>query len=107
MAWVGQLGSGSHGAAQEHDVLLSVSEEGEIAFWVPENGLTSTTSTGAGNGISKGLSGKHSQQMQQAAWKCTGKVRTGRKGLAIARCSSVKKSVLGLYRFVMKWGARY
>lgn len=88
-------------------MLLSVSEEGELAFWVPENGLTSTTSTGAGNGISKGLSGKHSQQMQQAAWKCTGKVRTGRKGLAIARCSSVKKSVLGLYRFVMKWGARY
>ncbi|KAI0361166.1 WD repeat-containing protein [Trametes cingulata] len=68
MAWVGQYGSGTRGVAQVHDVLLSVSEQGELAFWVPEG--------------------------QTVAWKCTGVVRTGRKGLSMARCSSAKKSVL-------------
>ncbi|KAH9897985.1 WD repeat-containing protein [Cubamyces lactineus] len=74
MAWVGQYGSGTRGIAQAHDVLLSVSEEGELAFWTLEDGLQDHQ----GNGV----------------WKCTGKVRTGRKGLTMARCSSAKKSVL-------------
>lgn len=53
----------------EHDVLLSVSEGGELAFWVPEtNGKT--------------------------GWRCTGKVRTGRTGFRKVRCSSAKKTVL-------------
>ncbi|EIW64094.1 WD repeat-containing protein [Trametes versicolor FP-101664 SS1] len=69
MAWVGQFGTGTRGAAQAHDVLLSVSEDGELAFWVPEGGLGDP-------------------------WKCTGIVRTGCKGLSMARCSSAKKSVL-------------
>ncbi|KAI0271408.1 WD repeat-containing protein [Gloeopeniophorella convolvens] len=52
----------------EHDVLLSVSEEGELAFWVPdENG--------------KG-------------WRRTGRVRTGKTNISMARCSSAKKTVL-------------
>ena len=53
----------------EHDVLLSVSEDGELAFWVPEtNGKT--------------------------GWRCTGKVRTGRTGFRKVRCSSAKKTAL-------------
>ena len=54
----------------EHDVLLSVSEDGQLAFWIPdENG--------------------------KVEWRCTGKVTTGRTGLRMARCSSAKKSALG------------
>ncbi|KAF5323620.1 hypothetical protein D9611_005764 [Ephemerocybe angulata] len=53
----------------EHDVLLSVSEDGELAFWAPE----------PSNG---------------APWKCTGKVRTGRSGFKKAKCSSMKKTAL-------------
>ncbi|KAF8807734.1 WD repeat-containing protein [Phlegmacium glaucopus] len=53
----------------EHDVLLSVSEGGELAFWVPEtNGKT--------------------------GWRCTGKVRTARTGFRKVRCSSAKKTAL-------------
>ena len=53
----------------EHDVLLSVSEDGELAFWVPEtNGKT--------------------------GWRCTGKVRTCRTGFRKVRCSSAKKTAL-------------
>lgn len=54
-----------------HDVLLSISENGEISFWVPE--------ANAGNG-----------------WRCTGKVRTGRTGFRKVRCSSAKKTVLSM-----------
>ena len=106
MAWVGQIGLGTRGASQEHDVLLSVSDDGELAFWVPgddssvqvkaPNGHSATTLNGAGS----------------SAWTCTGKVRTGRKGLTIARCSSAKKSVLGrcawsyhVLEYLLKGGA--
>lgn len=54
----------------QHDVLLSVSEEGELAFWAPD----------VGNGH---------------AWRCTGQVKTGRKGFKKAKCSSMKKTALG------------
>jgi hypothetical protein len=57
----------------EHDVLLSVSQEGELAFWALE------TSNGQ-------------------AWKCTGKVRTNRSGFKKAKCSSMKKTALGMFR---------
>ena len=53
----------------EHDVLLSVSEDGELAFWVPET-----------NG--------------KIGWRCTGKVRTYRTGFRKVRCSSAKKTAL-------------
>ena len=69
MAWTGPYLSGKKG--MDHDVLLSVTAEGELAFWVPND-----ASEGQG-------------------WKCTGKVRTGRTGLRKARCSSAKKSALG------------
>jgi len=52
-----------------HDVLLSISEQGEIAFWLPD--------PAAENG-----------------WKCTRKVRTARSGFRKVRCSSAKKTAL-------------
>jgi hypothetical protein len=58
----------------QHDTLLSVSDAGELAFWIPEDG----TSTGSG-------------------WRCTGKVRTGRAGIKMASCSSAKKTALREY----------
>lgn len=64
MAW------GLDRAWNEHDVLLSVSGDGELAFWVPET-------------------------ISESGWRCTGKVRTGRTGIKKARCSSAKKTALG------------
>ncbi|KAG2154690.1 RAVE protein 1 C terminal-domain-containing protein [Suillus clintonianus] len=54
---------------EEHDTLLSISDDGELSFWIAEEGTSS-------------------------GWRCTGKVKTGRKNFALARCSSAKKSVL-------------
>ncbi|KIY45758.1 hypothetical protein FISHEDRAFT_66809 [Fistulina hepatica ATCC 64428] len=53
----------------EHDVLLSVSTSGTLAFWVPEAATTH-------------------------GWRCTGTVRTGRTGIIKTRCSSAKKTAL-------------
>ncbi|KIM47847.1 hypothetical protein M413DRAFT_417307 [Hebeloma cylindrosporum] len=63
MAW------GSPRNWAERDVLLSISEGGEITFWVPE--------ANAGKG-----------------WRCTRIVRTGRSGFRKVRCSSAKKTAL-------------
>ncbi|KAJ7783622.1 RAVE protein 1 C terminal-domain-containing protein [Mycena maculata] len=52
-----------------HDVLLSVSALGELAFWVPDKSAPSE-------------------------WRCTGAVRTHRAGISRARCSSAKKTAL-------------
>ena len=52
----------------ERDVLLSVGSDGELMFWIPEG--------------------------KRVGWRCTGKVRTGRTNLRMARCSSAKKTVL-------------
>ncbi|TFY65144.1 hypothetical protein EVJ58_g2168 [Rhodofomes roseus] len=100
MAWSGTRGEATAMSADAHDTLLSVSEDGELAFWVPENGLLDL------------LSGEHKQMngvkangtkpngtvahgdTQSSGWRCTGRVRTGRKGLSRAACSSAKKSVL-------------
>lgn len=54
----------------EHDTLLSISDDGELSFWIPEEETPS-------------------------GWRCTGKVKTGRRNFALASCSSAKKSVLG------------
>ncbi|THH13364.1 hypothetical protein EW146_g6843 [Bondarzewia mesenterica] len=64
MAW-----SGGEVTANSHDVLLSVAEDGELTFWVPD-------------------------ESPQGGWKSTGRVCTGRVGIAVARCSSAKKSAL-------------
>ena len=73
MAWSG--GGSGGGGGERDDVLLSVSEEGELAFWALDEGAV-----GAGVG----------------PWRCTEKVRTGRKGFKTVRCSSAKKSALGM-----------
>jgi len=63
MAW------GSPRNWAECDVLLSISEGGEITFWVP---------------------GSHADN----GWRCTRVVRTGRSGFRKVRCSSAKKTAL-------------
>ncbi|KAI6162072.1 RAVE protein 1 C terminal-domain-containing protein [Pisolithus thermaeus] len=62
MAWSGTTIS-------DYDHLLSISDDGELRFWILEHGKSS-------------------------GWRCTGKVRTGRTKFTNARCSSAKKSVL-------------
>jgi hypothetical protein len=64
MGWISSRGP----TAMERDVLLSVGIDGELMFWVPEG--------------------------KRVGWRCTGKVRTGRTNLRMARCSSAKKTVL-------------
>ncbi|KAG9314237.1 RAVE protein 1 C terminal-domain-containing protein [Chiua virens] len=54
---------------EEHDTLLSVSDDGDLCFWTLE-------------------------QDKDPAWRCTGRVRTGRSCFKMASCSSAKKSVL-------------
>ncbi|KAJ7042393.1 RAVE protein 1 C terminal-domain-containing protein [Mycena alexandri] len=63
MAW------GRRGHWTTHDVLLSVSELGELAFWVPD-------------------------ESSPPEWRCTGSVKTHRAGISKARCSSAKKTAL-------------
>lgn len=56
---------------QRHDVLLSISEDGDLAFWAFDN------------------------DDRHCEWVCSGLVRTGRSGYRLARCSSAKKTALG------------
>ena len=79
------------------DALLSVNQDGELVFWAPEDQLSPSSSrpdsrSKAREEIDSTL------KPSQSFWKRTGTVRTGRKGLRIAACSSTKKSVLGTYR---------
>ncbi|KAG8835972.1 regulator of (H+)-ATPase in vacuolar membrane [Serendipita sp. 399] len=53
------------------ELLLSVSEEGDLEFWAPEG---------------------------RTSWKRTGHVATGKKNIIKARCSSAKKTVLVVRR---------
>jgi hypothetical protein len=70
MAWSNSFGRPNSGpGTEQRDMLLSLSDSGELAFWAPVSDKTSD-------------------------WKCTGRVRTGRTGVRMARCSSAKKSVL-------------
>ena len=71
MAW------GSYAVSTQHDVLVSISNEGELAFWVPEPESPCT------------------QESERGKWRCTGSVHTSRKEIRMARCSSAKKTVLG------------
>lgn len=72
MAW------GSNVSSTQHDVLISISNEGELAFWIPEPESPSTP------------------ESERGKWRCTGSVHTGRKDIRMARCSSAKKTVLGM-----------
>ncbi len=66
MGWI----SSRDTAGMEHDVLLSVGRDGELMFWVP-----------GGNGI---------------GWHRSGRLRTSRTSIRLARCSSAKKTVLSV-----------
>lgn len=57
-----------------HDALVSISVDGTISFWASD--LSSD---------------KH-----DGNFRCTSSVRTGRRGIRMARCSSAQKTVLGL-----------
>lgn len=61
---------------RQHDALVSLSEEGELAFWIP-------------------LEGTDGVQDAKVGWSCTGTIRTQRKGISLARCSSAKKTAIG------------
>ncbi|KAJ3516450.1 hypothetical protein NLJ89_g1100 [Agrocybe chaxingu] len=63
MAW------GGTGTWANRDLILSISESGELAFWVHEGNM-------------------------ENGWRCSGKVRTGRSGFRKVRCSSAKKTAL-------------
>ncbi|THV05992.1 hypothetical protein K435DRAFT_834441 [Dendrothele bispora CBS 962.96] len=94
----------------KHDALLSVSEEGELAFWVPEEvkksqskkSTTTTTTTPIMLQLSApmkkkdvdGVIGNSSLNKSERGWICTGRVSTGRKGFTNVRCSSAKKTAL-------------
>lgn len=97
MAWSGTSGEASAFIAHSHDTLLSVSDDGELAFWVPENGLLDLLGGDVKtNGIHvNGALVNGDAQTPSNGWRCTGRVRTGRRGLSRAACSSAKKSVLG------------
>jgi len=77
--WPGSGGSGV-GSSGSSDVLLSVSEEGELAFWALD---------------------EEAAAAEEEPWRCTERVKTGRKGFRTARCSSVKKSALGMRFFLL------
>ncbi|KAK0208168.1 RAVE protein 1 C terminal-domain-containing protein [Desarmillaria ectypa] len=68
----------------KHDVLLSVSDVGELGFWVPQED--------GPDGVCPGLNGR--QTSTASAWVCTGRVRTGREAIKRAKCSSAKKTAL-------------
>lgn len=86
MAWATDYHTDTYANTQEHDVLLSISEDGELAFWVPQDDILA-------NGV--GSCYNDDTDVSVGGWRCTGRVRTGRRGLARAACSSAKKSVLG------------
>ena len=71
-------------AVREKDLLLSVGEDGGLQFWVPDAQIDPNE---------RGRRGL--QTRKNLAWRCTGSVNSGRRGLFKARCSSTKKSVLG------------
>lgn len=67
MAW-----SGFPKSAGDHDALLSISQNGDLAFWSFSNTASQS-------------------------WTCTGRVATGKDKYRIASCSSAKKTAFGEY----------
>lgn len=87
-----------NGTGEPRDVLLSVSEDGELAFWALEEDFAAAAG-GAGGVEQEGKGGQKECGDGASEWKCTGRVRTGRRGIGRARCSSAKKSALGAFSF--------
>lgn len=64
------------------DAFVSVSPEGELCFWVASTSVS-------------GLNGR-GRPTELPGWRCTERVRTRRRKIAMAQCSSAKKTVLGM-----------
>jgi len=79
------------------DALLSVNEDGDLAFWAPED--QPSPSNSRPDSRSKAREVNPIPKQSRSFWQCTGTVRTGRKGLRVAACSSTKKSVLGTHGY--------
>ncbi|KAL0580829.1 regulator of (H+)-ATPase in vacuolar membrane [Marasmius crinis-equi] len=71
----------------EYDALLSISETGELAFWMPEADPPTRTYV-----MKKVVNGASNEQ--ESKWRCTGRVKTGRQSIRKASCSSMKKTAL-------------
>ena len=98
MGWTDLYHSGTRPSNQaQADALLSVNQDGELVFWAPED--QPSPSSSRPDSRSKVREVDPIPKPKQSFWKRTGTVRTGRKGLRIAACSSTKKSVLGTYRY--------
>lgn len=69
MAWSGPLAARQ--SWETRNALVSLKDDGELAFWCPGSLDTRTT------------------------WKCTGSVQTSRTNVRMSGCSSAKKTVLG------------
>ncbi|KAF8500659.1 WD repeat-containing protein [Hysterangium stoloniferum] len=65
-----------YAVSTEADVLMSISTDGVLSFWVPGAELGS------------------SPECDRGKWRCTGSVHTLRQDIRMARCSSTKKTVL-------------
>lgn len=76
MAW------SSHLLSTDRDVLVSISSDGLLSFWIPE------------------IESDSLPESERGKWRCTGSVHTGRRNIRLARCSSAKKTVLGTYFFL-------
>lgn len=98
MGWTDLYNPGTRGSNQTQlDALLSVSEDGELVFWAAEDQYSPSSSRSDSPTKAK-EEVDPVQKPNQFFWKRTGTVRTCRKGIRIAACSSAKKSVLGIYR---------
>lgn len=75
------------------DALLSVSKDGELIFWAPED-QSSPASSRSDSPLKSSGEVDLAPKTDRPFWRRTGTVRTGRKGLRTAACSSTKKSVL-------------
>lgn len=99
MGWTDLYNPGTRTSDQaQMDALLSVSKDGELVFWAAEGPVSPSSSRSDSPTKAKEEIDPVSKP-NQSFWKCTGTVRTGRKGIRIAACSSAKKSVLGIYRY--------
>jgi len=97
MGWTDLYHPGTRPLNQaQADALLSVNQDGELAFWAPDD--QPSPSSSRPDSRSKAKEEVYPiPKPNQSFWKRTGTVRTGRKGLRIAACSSTKKTVLGTY----------
>ncbi|EMD42152.1 hypothetical protein CERSUDRAFT_110689 [Gelatoporia subvermispora B] len=83
MAWSNPYGGNNNlGADSIHDVLISISHEGDLAFW------TCTRSE------SVSLNNQREEEQARVSWQCTGRVHTRRQDFRKVACSSAKKTVI-------------